>query len=292
MPFPPPTTFLETVAAALLGIAILFASLSLFSAVRTVAVRMCAILSLAALAIFANHWLTYFSAIFIIATAVTELEFLHILAAIARGDKNYFDFRREFLTREEALLKSRQDANVDGESTDATTSSPEALVAPPQVKLIAVPKHGVVPSSTSLLIEERALDWFERTFGLSLQRYVRFLSTDAAIEVDGVALAANRRGRDTVVEVKVLRRAHGIMLRTLAERFATLAKKYAAVTGRSAEFVLLLVAPTRDAISDQLLVRILKDVGADGVSHKVLVVPYTDLDLALVEPEGVVDTAG
>src|SRR5262245_5277649 len=96
-----PQSFLEILGGLILVVAVSLALFSLIHRFRAAALRLSAIILLTALALFSNHWTTYFAAIFIVATAVTELEFLHILAAIVRGDKNYFDFRREFLTKEE-----------------------------------------------------------------------------------------------------------------------------------------------------------------------------------------------
>lgn len=106
-------SFVELLGGACLAMESVLVLISLMPGLRTTTTRLAAILLLVALALFSNHWATYFASIFIIATAVTELEFLHILAAIIRGDKNYFDYRREFLTREEAMLRSRDSVETD-----------------------------------------------------------------------------------------------------------------------------------------------------------------------------------
>ena len=47
-----------------------------------------------ALSLFCNKPWTYFAALFIVATAMTEIEFLQNLAAIISGDKNYFAYKQ------------------------------------------------------------------------------------------------------------------------------------------------------------------------------------------------------
>jgi hypothetical protein len=57
--------------------------------------RMAAILFIVSVSLFANRGYCYFGAIFIIATAVTQLDFLQNIAAIIRGSKEYFDYKKE-----------------------------------------------------------------------------------------------------------------------------------------------------------------------------------------------------
>jgi len=71
---------------------IIFSFISLNQKFRGHSVRFSAIFGIAALSLFSNHWTTYFATLFIIATAVTQLDFLEKLAAIIRGDKNYFKY--------------------------------------------------------------------------------------------------------------------------------------------------------------------------------------------------------
>ena len=89
-----PKSFVQLLAGGMTVIAIILVVISIFSNVRSHATRLLAIMLVTSLALFSDHWTTYFAGIFIIATAVTELEFLQNLAAILRGDKNYFDYRK------------------------------------------------------------------------------------------------------------------------------------------------------------------------------------------------------
>ena len=98
-----PASFSEALGGTLAIIAILAGILSLFACVRAHTLRMLAIFVVTALALFSNNVTTYFIAIFVIATAVTELDFLQNLAAIVRGNKEYFDFKKESLSRERKL---------------------------------------------------------------------------------------------------------------------------------------------------------------------------------------------
>jgi hypothetical protein len=88
-----PKSFIQTLSGILAIIALIFALISLFTKLRQHTIRLSALLFISSLALFSNHWSTYFAALFIIATTVTELEFLERLAAIIRGSKHYFDYK-------------------------------------------------------------------------------------------------------------------------------------------------------------------------------------------------------
>jgi hypothetical protein len=278
-----PQTFLEMLGGLLFAMAVLFALVSLLPSIRSAALRLSAIVSLSALALFANHWTGYFAAIFIIATAVTELEFLHILAAIIRGDKNYFDFRREFLTREEALQKTRQDTEVDREEFPAKGEAPvdESVSRPLRIPSRASFSHGRI-MALAFQLEERALAWFERRTGFTVQRYVRFRGEAGVVEVDGVV--EGRRGApDTLVEIKWIRNPHGFLLRHMAERFAEIPRRYKEITKREAELVLLLIAPAQAAIPESQLARVRERLSSAGVKHRIVIATYQDLGVVAAE---------
>jgi len=94
MKLPLPESFSEFTFAIFALIGIIFTCLSLSQAKRTYAIRILGIYSILALAVAAKEFWTYFASIFILGTLVTELDFLHTLAAIIRGDKGYFDYKR------------------------------------------------------------------------------------------------------------------------------------------------------------------------------------------------------
>ena len=89
-----PLSFIQLLAGALCITATVLAFLSLMPFFRTHALRLSAIIFIASLSLFCNNVWNYFAALFIIATAVTEIEFLQNLAAIIRGDKNYFAYKQ------------------------------------------------------------------------------------------------------------------------------------------------------------------------------------------------------
>ncbi len=82
-------------------IGIIFAFISLSKNKLEYSLRMASILFIVAVSLFANNGWCYFGTIFIIATAVTQLDFLQNLAAIIRsGGEKYFDYRQQQLKNE------------------------------------------------------------------------------------------------------------------------------------------------------------------------------------------------
>lgn len=117
MIFPLPETFTETAFGIASLIGIIFAGISLSGKTRSYAIRMCGIFFLLALAVISNSFGTYFIAIFILATLVTELDFLQNLAAIVRSDKNYFAYKaavqgsatRESVDRQAGISRQKRE---------------------------------------------------------------------------------------------------------------------------------------------------------------------------------------
>jgi len=82
-------------------IGLIFAFISLSKNKLEHSLRMASILFIVSVSLFASNGWCYFGAIFIIATAVTQLDFLQNLAAIIRsGGEKYFDYRQQQLKNE------------------------------------------------------------------------------------------------------------------------------------------------------------------------------------------------
>lgn len=62
--------------------------------IRIYALRLLAIMIICALTLFSDNGWVYFATVFIIATVITETEFLQNLAAIIKGGKHYFAYKQ------------------------------------------------------------------------------------------------------------------------------------------------------------------------------------------------------
>ncbi|MDS9873519.1 hypothetical protein RMI40_01530 [Pseudomonas protegens] len=104
-----PTNFFQAVGGGLAVVAVGSALLSLCPCLRVHTLKLLAIFLVTSLALFANHVSTYFVAIFVIATAVTEIEFLQNLAAIIRGNKEYFEYKKGQLSAQDKLERIKKE---------------------------------------------------------------------------------------------------------------------------------------------------------------------------------------
>src|SRR5260370_17750170 len=94
MNLPLPKDAVQLIAIAAFAGAGLFSLLSLRRFLLDTSFRMVGFGLVAGLALFANNEFVYFAAIFIVASQITSLDFLQNLAAIIRGSKDFFDWRR------------------------------------------------------------------------------------------------------------------------------------------------------------------------------------------------------
>ncbi len=88
-----PSSFIQVLAGVFSLLVLVSFITSFWQSIRSHSVRLFAITLISALALFAHNGWVYFASVFIIATAVTETEFLQNLAAIIRGSRPYWDWK-------------------------------------------------------------------------------------------------------------------------------------------------------------------------------------------------------
>lgn len=263
MDLPKIDTFLDLVATVLVGVTVVFSVLALFGLAR--AVRLGAILLVTALALYSDAFGTYFAAIFIVATAVTELEFLEKLAAIIRGSKEYFDYKKSQVPVEEAKAKAGADAAA-AVAPEAAVGGPKGDGLPPepqppgqeipQPPVDAAPPRQLLPSgdaaSVGYAIEQLALTYFERRLGVPIQRNIRYSTSRAEVEVDGV-IEKGMGKSDTHLEVK-LASGHNLADRAFrsAKEFLRREETFKEMTGRRTTGILVVVVPDKRGLEERI----------------------------------------
>lgn len=185
-----------------------------------------AVISLAASIAFASKsaWVS-FAAVFIIGTAITTLDFLHTLAAIIRGDGHYFKYKQENLSAEQVIenhevniITNTSDGievQVNGEIDEAVNDVADNAVEPEVVTKEATldvdaAKDWEIQSSIGepsnqrtkyYVVEQLALEWMQKKFRRSIDKFVRFTSPICKVDVDGY-IKSFRGGEDILIEVK------------------------------------------------------------------------------------------
>ncbi|MBI3601920.1 MAG: hypothetical protein HY209_03400 [Candidatus Omnitrophica bacterium] len=89
-----PSSFIQVIGGVFSFLALVSFLASFRKSIRPHSVRLFAIALISAVTLFANNSWVYFVSVFIIATAVTETEFLQNFVAIIRGDRHYFDYKK------------------------------------------------------------------------------------------------------------------------------------------------------------------------------------------------------
>ncbi|MCK9373774.1 MAG: hypothetical protein M0P91_11285 [Sulfuricurvum sp.] len=229
-------------------IAIVCLFISFLVNLRSHATKMFSILLVASLAFFASHWSTYFAAIFIVATAVTELEFLQNLAAILRKDENYFNYKKEVLSKEDNIRRKAEEV-LEEEYVASKTIDDEIS----KEKKIDISKLQDM-SRTEMMkyafdIEEKTLDFLSQTYG-NIERNVRFRKDGESVEFDGV-ISENNNQKSIVFEVKWIRNAEyslQLIMHSI-RRSKELVEKYQKITGIKSEFRLIVVTNTKTGLN-------------------------------------------
>lgn len=237
-----PESFRELLSAACFAIGAVFSLFSLSAGRREHALRLSGLFLLCSVALFANNGWCYFAAVFIIATAVTQLQFLQNLAAIIRGSKEFFDYQKEFLSQKEIEESTaREVAEFEGstEGEGEETHDTATIVAWRDVA-ITLDKAQLSMQQFYVICEEYIFRFLERKYAQPIQRHIRYRGKGMFTEFDGVMQSDDK---DTIFELKISRSrtAAVMLLRHSLERMVERVKAYRLLTKRRASLAMVLV---------------------------------------------------
>jgi hypothetical protein len=243
-----PLNFVEVLGGTLMLVAILSGILSLFPALRAHSLRLLALFFVCALAMFANHWSTYFASIFVIATAVTELEFLQNLAAIIRGNKDYFDYKKESLSysqKEEQIVREQQEIKAKNSSPSKTNIS--------SLKKVNGPNSNGAPDIRRIIeVESKALDKMESYFGSKVERNVRVSSPNGMMmELDGlIPSVVDDMISEKIIEIKYISNPEKFeRITRVFPKIENQGRAYSKITKKIAKLHFVLVIEGKESLS-------------------------------------------
>jgi hypothetical protein len=231
-------------------IGIIFSFISLKKSQLEHCLRMCAILFIVAVALFANNGYCYFGAIFIIATAVTQLDFLQNLAAIIRGSKEYFDYKKESKPTQEV------ENELERESQVIENAPVEEEIKDLQMETTtinsAISNQNFSSGQFAFVTEEYTFKFLEKKFKRPIQRYVRVLSTKFRTEFDGIMSLGDS---DVIFEIKTTRRGifPSMILQHTIERMVRAIENYKEATNRNATMRLILVGDFKESYKTRVI---------------------------------------
>jgi len=262
---------LEYLGAGLLVSALVISLFSFKKSLRSHSLRLSAILLVITLCLFSNHVSTYFAALFIVGTVVTELEFLQTLAAILRGNKHYFDYAKETIRDSEVENKISKEVKQDISANKKNENFDRSQVSKP------IADHRILTKKV-YEAEKKALDIVQNRHSSKIERNVRIRKGSISTEFDGIAKGDNS---DVVFDVKALTNSGSMkhLSNRVRSSFSTFLE-YKHLTGREAEFHQVIVVGNQDLLEKYSIEEIRKRVYEKSGASQVAVLTLEELGLS------------
>ena len=274
-----PNSFVEALAGSLVLAAIVVGAISLMPSLRAHSLRLMALLFVGSLSLFSNHWSTYFASIFVIATAVTELEFLQNLAAIIRGNKEYFDFKKETLThtqREEKVAREQEEISKASENRKQGDVKAAHTKSAPEITFQRAPEIGKI-----LQYESKALERVEKYLGNSIERNVLVKGSDGRqIELDGlIPSVVDDMVPEKIIEVKFIKSPNDLArILKLFPRIENMGRTYRSITKKIANIHFVLIIDGKETLSNDQFERLKQEVDTNSMTTGYSVFTTAQLD--------------
>lgn len=203
-----PESFNLLLAACLIILAIVSFIFSLFPSIRAYLSKIGAMLVIMAIALISNNGFNYFATIFIIATVITETDFLENLAAIIRGNSDYFKHKPvpmdKALSKEKDTQKLNEMGDAEKEDKDERgkkLNTSESNEKPVRQSILQLNSHGDRMKEYKR-IEKKALDFAEKKYGHFILREV-CVKNNSNLRFDG--LFQDKNGvKDFIYEVRLV----------------------------------------------------------------------------------------
>jgi hypothetical protein len=272
-----PENFREIFSFFAFSISLIFAFLSLIRNKMDHCLKLSAILFIISVSLFANNPYCYFAAIFIIATAVTQLDFLQNLAAIIRGSKEYFDYQKETKSTKDVEKDLEKESNtIDNATVEEDIKSLETQNDNINVLLN---KQNLSLGQFAFVCEEYAFKLLEQKFQRPIQRYVRIKSRRYATEFDGIM---QYDYVDVILEIKTTRRGvfSTMFIKNTIEKLLQKIEDYKEITKRGAALRLVLIGNFTNAYKARLLSK-LPDLAQNDKGVEVAIDFYSFSELGM-----------
>jgi hypothetical protein len=274
-----PANFRELFSFFAFVIGLIFTFISLNRKMLEHSLRMASILFVVTISLFANNGYCHFAAVFIIATAVTQLDFLQNLAAIIRGSKEYFDYikgtkpskevEKELEKEDKVIAETKVEDEIKKYEKDNSKLS------------IVLDKQNLNPGQFGMLVEEYSFKYLEKKFGKPIQRYVRIQAKKYIGDFDGVMQVGDT---DIIFELKTTRR--GIyplsFLTETLNKMIFKVEEYKKTTKRNAALRLILVGNFENEFKNKVLTRIPELISNEvGIEITIEFLSFAEIELEI-----------
>jgi hypothetical protein len=267
-----PSNFHELLTGILMLIGVTFSFFSLNEKLKKHSLRIAGLSFISGITIFSNNAWCYFASIFIVATTVTQLEFLQNLAAIIRGSKEYFEYQKEFLSQNEIAESVAKEAE---EAKEIQEEDQSQELQDDQKASLAFKPPKISFEQFWMLCEQNAFRYFESRHGKPIERHVRFRKHDTYFDFDGIM---ELESHDVIFEIKVSRNDYYPVstLKTTLRRLVQMVKGYTKITKRPASLALVLIGD----LSYESKIKIEK-----SMSQAISQLPDINISIELLKPK-------
>lgn len=181
-----------------------FSFISLKRSVRSLSIKIVGLFLIITICVYANNLAVYTIAVFIVGTTITSREFLENIAAIFKGSKEYFDYKKETLDSDEKEEKIKEDLleqkvstfslpDLSGVLESGTFKSKPSMTLP----IPAEPKEEEIDEFRE--IQSLAMKKIDSLFHDKLERFVRVSNEEFSVEVDA---AISRKDRELIFGIR------------------------------------------------------------------------------------------
>ncbi|NBD25414.1 hypothetical protein [Paenibacillus glycinis] len=196
--------FRESIAVLSISLALIFICIFIWTKVlKKEALKVVGILIVLGVSLFANEATSYFLAILVLATLVTNLEFLQNIAAIIRNSDAYFNHLVGTRSQKEIEASITDEIEAVEKAIESDISQESKSQTDNQINL-TLNKSNLNPMQFALIAEEYTFKFLENKYGQFINRYVKISGTKKRVEFDGIMLLDKK---SVVLEIKISR--HG-----------------------------------------------------------------------------------
>lgn len=280
--------FRESIAVVSIILAMIFISIFIGTKLlKKDVLKIVGILVVLGVSLFANEPTSYFLAILVLATLVTNLEFLQNIAAIIRNSDAYFNH----------LVGTRSQKEIEDSISNEILEDEKAIeedvnndIKPANGEHVSVvfDKTNLSPMQFFLIAEEYTFKFLENKFGKFINRYVKINGTKRKIEFDGIL---DLDKKSVVIEIKVSRKGYfptSYIIESI-EKDASFINEFSDQFNKNVELRYIFVGN----ISEKFKGRILKLVPGQDFNTNNLIVQfefYSFEDIGLTEILNIEDT--
>ena len=242
-----PLSFLELLAGLLLILVLAISILLFIPKIHSKLLTIISILLMVSLTLFANNFWIYFLCMLVIATSITNVEFLENIAAIIRNSDSYFKYKSSKATKKQVENKIEDEILTETESSESevinnTTMNPIHNSAPDNNKI-----------NDFVKLEELALSEEEKYFKSKIERNIIFRNKSQNLCVDRIIdSAVDDMISVKLFEVKILRNLDLLLNNVeMIKRIESVYGKYISITHKIAKLNLTIVVRDESSIKQE-----------------------------------------